>query len=170
MRLRVGLVGTVDNRDVEYFHRSAMVITGIESGWAKYGRAKLGSLSDSVGVHRLSTIAAVVVWGHAEDEVAYQLERNRCAQILVVVPKPLRLGGPLNREIVAARAKGSRVTIAVFHPSDTTTAYDLGPNKYCERVKDITRQPLQQEAPRIPRPNIGTAPQPIAPRLPRPID
>ena len=146
---RVGVVPTMTDPAAADYHRASLVLSRESYDSNRYGRAPAGDLTQNANVHRLPSVAGCVVWGKDDAAVAQLVRRNRCALMLVVVPK--KPSADLQAALDDAASKGSDVHVVPFTASKKATGYDLGSGGAFSEVADPTRPPQQQHVPSIPR-------------------
>jgi hypothetical protein len=168
MRLmRVGVVPTMDDDEVEHLHRAALVVARDAHDLPRWARAAVGHLQQEVGVHRLAEVGACVVWGSEQDAVASVAMRNVCATVVLVVARKPAKGSALDAAMERMVKAGSDVHVVTVGKRAKARAYDLGPDRVFREVEDLSRPPQQQHAPALPprkREIPVPGPPPVMPR------
>lgn len=170
--MRVGVVPTMDDDQVEHLHRAALVVARDAHDLPRWARAAVGHLDQPVGVHRLAEVGACVVWGSELDTLAKVALRNACATVLVVVARKPGKGSELEAALERIVAAGNDVHVVTVGKRAKARAYDLGPDRVFREVEDLSRPPQQQTAPAMPprkREIVQPGPPPAVPRADKPV-
>jgi hypothetical protein len=166
--MRIGLVPNTSHEDAPRLHRAALVVSREASQLPRYGRARLGTLTDAAGAHRLSQVGAVVIWGCQDAAIAGTLQRHPAALVVLITKSKTRKDSAVGGVLDELRAAGVTVETYTIAAKADVVALDIAPGRAVLPVADLTEPPSARthSAPQRPAVEAEAEPLPAPPRPP----
>jgi len=147
---RVGFLVDIEDDSAPHLHKSAVIVARKPHDMPRYGRAVAGHLGQKAGYARIPDVAACVVWGCSDADVAKQIIKGSHATMLIALPKRPKSDSKIMEAIRRVAVGGSNVEVIIISAKTKAFAWDVGIDKYCKKAADIRRPPQGQVAPSIP--------------------